>query len=359
MLVYLDTAQFAWLERADEQLRTRFINGWRDHGCELSVSLQLLQEVVKRGSAQDVEARLETMRSLRPIRGIPTAAAGVIVMEARVQMLGLMDRPVANPIEYGVSSLFPMMDEGVLAQDTWSLVRHLDRFNRANQVLAALENTGRVLPKTRKGVRIDPDEIEAHVRRSEELLADGTAETARFLRTIGENVIRGIKEADGDPRAACVRDWGLADLRCLSDIREEDLLKAAAFLGAVTFAAEHIAVELRIQEEEVLELVNELRPYEAPGYCIEMAVSRARAAHTKEPTAGDHVDEEHVSFAPYVDLMFVDKRTLDFVDRERRRKDGRMVDGAPVNITRARDLENVLEQIQRAKRNTPLEGDPY
>ena len=269
MLVYLDTAQFAWLERADEQLRIHFINGWRDHGCELSVTLQLLQEVVKRGSAQDVEARLETMRSLRPFRGIPTSAGGLIVMEARVQMLGLINRPVASPLEYGVASLFPVMEEGALAQALWGSARELEGFNMANQVLAALENTARLLPKTRKGVWIDPNEIEARVRQSEALNADGmTDATAWFVKKIGEKVIHGIKEADGDPRTARVRDWGLADLGCLSDIRDEDLMKTATFLETARFAAEAIASELRIEEEDVLELVNGLRPYEAPGYCI-------------------------------------------------------------------------------------------
>ncbi len=78
-----------------------------------------------------------------------------------------------------------------------------------------------------------------------------------------------------------------------------------------------------------------------------MAVCRARIAHNMEPSASDQVDEEHVSFAPYVDLLFVDKRTRGHVDSERRRADGRMVDGAASSITRARDLQDALEQIQR------------
>ena len=239
-----------------------------------------------------------------------------------------------------------MMDEGTPAETIREHPHHFAQFNQKDSLAAQLESIKKVLPDRKKGVQISPDEMEQRVRRMGEQLSPGMGPGASPFLAIGEGVIRDVKEADGDVWAASLRAWGLADLKCLGDIRGEDHTKAAGFLEAARHAADDIAAELGVREAQVLELVDDLRPYEAPGYSIEMAVSRARIAHNMEPTASDQVDEEHVAFAPYVDLMFVDKRTRGYVESERRRDDGRMVDGAEASITSARNLQDTLEQIR-------------
>ena len=81
-----------------------------------------------------------------------------------------------------------------------------------------------------------------------------------------------------------------------------------------------------------------------------MAVARARARHSTAPTASDQLDEEHVSFGPYVDLLFVDKRTAGYLTEEFRRKDGRMYFDPARSIKRARDVAEMLARIEETPR---------
>lgn len=342
MLIYLDTAQFAWLEQADAQVRSEFIEDWRQSGCHLALSLQLLQEAAKRGSQQDIDARLATMRSLHPLRGIPAGSAGVMVREVTVQMAARLGKGVDDPIGYGTATIFPMMPDDEPEATVRGHSRELEGFNIASSIQAELEASGKTLPPLKKNETVDPDQIEHAIRA---LLSTLPPESASFHKAVAEAVIDDARAADGNAWQARLERFGLSRLKCLPDIRPEDLSKAAGFLEAARFAVDDIAWELGAEEEEVRALILDLRPYEAPGYSLEMAVSRARVLHNASPKASDKVDEEHVCFAPYVDLLFADKRTRAFIDAEMRREDGRVVPQTAASISVARDLQDVREQI--------------
>ena len=350
MLVYLDTAQFAWLQRASTEKRTAFVELWRETGCELAISLQVLQETVKLGSVDDVLRRLIVMHDLRPFRGLPAGSAGVTVREITVQVAELLGMPIIDPIAYISAEVFPAMaDDGPLDVIRNS-VRDLQRFNSMAEMTAQLETTAKQLPTpVRKRTDVD-DGLEDRLAAAATAQAGGVPGLEAHLRQMGQRVAESLRSAEGEVWAAKVRLWGVQDLEALPHLRDdEDLSSAAGFAYVARDAAQDIAVELSVDVEQVLAFVNRLYLFRAPGTGLEMAVRRARRKHNRAPVASDQTDGEHLTFAPYVDLMLVDKHTLGLVKQEIQRADGRIPEGAADGVTRARDLSEVARLIQERR----------
>lgn len=200
MLVYLDTAQFVWLEQAEQRERERFLESWGELGCELAVSLQILQEVRKRGTAKDVSSRLTTISTLQPLRGIPAGSAGVASREAAVQIRELLGVGPDDPLAYGRGSLFPPMELGRLGEAMTTHSADLQRFNLVGHAAAQIQANIFTLPGLKKGVQVDPHAMEKSIRAMQEVtlrdLPDGVAKD--MAQSVGERTIEAIKAADGD-----------------------------------------------------------------------------------------------------------------------------------------------------------------
>jgi len=350
MLVYLDTAQFAWLEQADPRDRERFLETWRELGCELAVSLQILQEVRKRGTAEDVSRRLTTLATLGPLRGIPAGSAGVTIREATVQIRRMLGQGSDDPLAEGQAEIFPEMSLETLVDAMNTHSGELHQFNLVGDAQATIQAIGLALPPLEKGVRVDPLAMELGIREQQRQTLKNLPEgvTADMVRSMGERVISAIKAADGDLWKANLIRLGIDGMAYLGEIQPEDYLKTSTFREAAREWADDIAAEAGITTSEVLAHLDELHPYQAPGFSLEMAVFRARGRHSSEPTAADQVDEEHVSFAPYVDLLFADKRTVGYLKEETQRKDGRVAYDASEFVAKARNLEDVRTRLVAA-----------
>lgn len=351
MLIYLDTAQLAWLESAPDDERSQFVTVWRNLGCELAVSLQVLQEIQKRGTPDLVAARLATLQLLQPLRGIPAGSAGVMMFEITEQIRRRVGGVSGRHIDRGRQHLFPFLAFTTVKEAVAQHAVHLDRWNAIGEVQAELQGNARFLTPLKKGIRVDPAKMTAFLRSVQESVLRGLSrsEAADMFRDLGDRAIEALNAADGNLWEANLKRLGISELSCLSEIRPEDFGKAAGFLEAARDFASDVATDANTDPSTVLRLVNQLRPYDAPGYSIEMAVARARARHSQKPTAGDQVDEEHVCFAPYVDLMFVDKRTKAYVEEEVRRRDGRVAYDPTAKLVRPRNISDVLAAIRRAE----------
>lgn len=347
MLIYLDTAQLAWLEGASESEQSEFVTTWQKFGCELAVSLQILQEIQKRGSPDNVSARLGTLQQLQPLRGIPAASAGVMMLEIteqiRQRVAGVSDDYLSRCRRH----LFPPLSKATLCAAIAQHSIELVRFNMIGQAQAILQGDARVLTPLRKGMRVDPVDLAEFIRGIRKQVLEGLSanQATEVFRVSGDRAINAIHDAEGDLWEANLRRLGISELACLKQLHPEDFSKAAGFVEMARSFAADVATGAGTNPSTVLALVNELRPNDAPGYSLEMAVARARTRHSRGPTAADQVDEEHVSFAPYVDLMFVDKRTKAYIEEEVRRHDGRVAYDPSAKLVRPRNLSDVLEAI--------------
>jgi hypothetical protein len=351
LLVYLDSAQLSWIEQLPGDKRDEFITKWRELGCELALSLQLLQEVHKRGADERVRTRAKAISELSPLRGIPAGSAGVMVREIIAQVRRIVGSSDSDVLADGRRALFPIMSRRTLFETLDIQTPQFSRFNMIGDAQARLQTNARSLPPIKKDTRVDPIVMENFIRskQKELLTALPPSIAADLARELGERAIDSVKAANGNLWQANLARLGISNIRCLSDLQYEDYSKAAGFIEMATEFAEDIGKGAGINKSEVLKLVNELNPYDAPGYSLEMAVARARARHSHNPTASDQVDEEHVTFAPYVDIMFVDKRTQAYLTEEVRRQDGRIAFDPMSKVVRARDVEDVLAKIEAAK----------
>lgn len=346
MLVYLDTGQLAWLEAAPSEARDDFLSMWRTHECELAVTTELLQEAVARGSPERLAQRVVTLARLNPLRGIPTSAGGMMIREIATQVRSVTGLTPTTKSETS-NLLFPFLPIQQLLEAVKETFHHLVRFNRQGALAAQLEEVQKTLRQPRPGERVGRMEMAERVAAGTDRLSLILSGEEIFAADeVGRQVAERVEEAGGDPWTARIQSWGLESLHCLHELRPEDLSKAAGFVGLAAEFPIDVARVAGVTEADVARSLPSLRPYEAPGYSIEMAVSRARLAHNAASKASDQVDEEHVSFAPYVDLLFVDKRTRDYVGREVRRNDGRIVAGAADSIRSASSLADVRDAIE-------------
>jgi hypothetical protein len=95
------------------------------------------------------------------------------------------------------------------------------------------------------------------------------------------------------------------------------------------------------------DIISRFDPYECPSFRVTAAVRRARVSHPKSPEPGDKIDEDHLAYAPYVDLMVVDKRTRSFAEQESRRSHGLLRPADISSLAQARHLQEVMGLVKR------------
>jgi hypothetical protein len=91
-------------------------------------------------------------------------------------------------------------------------------------------------------------------------------------------------------------------------------------------------------------------PYEAPGFSLKLAIRRERLRHADSAKASDLLDEEHIVFAPYVDVLLVDKRTYDYAQRAVARNTPPLPLNPESALRKAAQLKDVLQVMQELRK---------
>jgi hypothetical protein len=196
--------------------------------------------------------------------------------------------------------------------------------------------------------RITPDALEAMAEQPalEGGMADLPPEGAEMMRAMSELVDAKIRE-HGTIRAALEDVYNLGDLDVRDTLLDSDLASASVFFVSAREEAKKVLMATGGDPEDSNALVRKLSPYRLTGFALQLAVQRGRKRHPKADKAGDQLDIAHLSFAPFVDLLFVDKRTLGFISQEEQRYTAPLPEDACSNIFRAGTLAQVSEIIAR------------
>ena len=112
--------------------------------------------------------------------------------------------------------------------------------------------------------------------------------------------------------------YGLVGIEVTPTLRPTDLTAASLFFSSAREKIKQIAETFNTPMPFLMALLPKLHPYKVPGYSLGMAINRAWLLSGNRAETGDRVDDDHVTFAPYVDVLFVDKRTFAFLNRELR-----------------------------------------
>jgi hypothetical protein len=345
VIVYLDSAHLALLERASADGRRAFFRTWGGCKCQLALSLHHLQEIGQLSDRTSVARRLQVLDDFPIIRCKPAGYDLVLQLEIAFQLArarGLEPNVTASAL----ATLFPKSTaidvSAAVNQYPWILAA----MRPAHETGAEASNYAKQAEQQTRGVRkrklrtpsgVDEHQIESLL---ESTLAELPPQVQTTVRDMWNRVRDTIRERGG-LRLGLEEVFGLSDLAIRHKIPDADLPSISVFYdtarthwSSIASPAEMVASDPYMQR---------LDPYAARGFALQLAVRRGRKRHTKPDEASDEIDVAHIAFAPYVDVLFVDKRTLGFVHQERRDNPALLPFDFTNTIERAGSLQRVEE----------------
>jgi hypothetical protein len=345
MLIYLDSAHFDYLERASSAEVARLQSALARDGCELAVSLHHLQEMAQLADTASTMRRLRVLGLFPIVRFGQATSELALRFEVQVEIIKSLGFNV-DLQRSAVDTLFPISSFSEIER----AIVNAEPFLRSMRVPLEMSASASNLTKGQKRVslrrRVPPDEP-TRLRARElalEAVQDQPPQVADMVLELFARVESEVLSA-GDIRSALENMYELETVAIRSRILDADLASIAVFFQTARGQVADIAAKLGIDRDLVSQAVEYLDPYECPGFALQLAVRRARDAHTKPDEPGDEIDLTHIAFAPYVTLLLADKRTHTFIHQEMRRPDGRLDPKFTGNVMRVGSLSQLAEQI--------------
>lgn len=346
-LVYLDSAQFDWLERAPSNKRREFLNAWAGVGAELALSLHHLQEMGQLRDADSLQQRLGVLKLFPVVRCGPVSSEEITRREIRMLLQQQSTSPSDDVWTADRWSLFPECDlEDVIASTLqFQSVFHL--FRDALKEGAVAENLSKAA-RPKKPLKI-PDNFDWAAMKAEwpSTIDEVSAQMPEIPIEIWSAFRAMLPQFTGHSsvRSMLVTQYQLSAIETIDRIPDDDLVSAHIFYSAARDEFSRIAMQLELQSSDCEDVISKIRMYDAPGFALKVALRRARRPHPREAEPGDQTDEDHVAFTPYVDLLFADKRTVSFLQQEARRAPNPLPQALVARVRKAADLDDIVEQI--------------
>jgi hypothetical protein len=365
MLVYLDTAHFSYLaDTADVDTVRAFFNAWEQAECALAVSIAHLKEIAQLDDPLSRERRVASLERFPQIRFSPAVSVQLMIEEVKHQYharscgedadaRGLRDRLFPRSDVREIRENLSHMEEVVpgirrLNEQYADNTKAYRRIRLFIEELLQITNGKPLLDELPPEViRLTPEDIEkakAEVQHPE--LAPLKAIYDRVKRKRGRGDVLPERIYQVAPMLGFLKllqEPGIARRRFPKDDRE---LVAGFFRSAI----EELGIERR--ESSLLTtpwtiVMNEMDPYECPGWNLWMAISRGLRSAPKNEESSDPVDWEHAFHLPYVDLGFVDKRIMGHIQDQSRRNGFRLSPDAVSHIRYAPGLRAAICEIQK------------
>lgn len=362
MLVYLDTAHFSYLDQADRVRLEAFFRAWSDAGCVLAYSIPHLKELAQLGDPDSRERRLACLERFPEIRFSPEVSVQLIVEEIRHQYDArsrgeradprvLRNRLFPRSSVEEVREFLPHIAEVVpdlrqmnerYAEFVNGVRKHLPFLNELFEIGRGRPWLSELPPEITKLTKEDIDAARLKVRHP--VLAPIKAIYERVKRKRGQRRFLPERIYEAAPSLRWLKLLDEPGIACRR-FPEED---AELAVGFYRVAIEELGIER--QESAYLVtpwtiLVNEMTPYDCPGWSLWMAISRGLRSAPKEAYASDPLDWEHAVHLPYVDLAFVDKRILGHLQNQSRRPEFPLTPDEVSHIRRAPDLEALIREV--------------
>ena len=349
MLVYLDSAHLALLDRAPTSERDLFLSAWRSCNCELALSLHHLQEIAQLSDAASAERRLQVLKLFPSVRCKPAGVDLVLRLEIQLQLYRLLGLS-PDVRRSATETLFPQAGYNEIRAATIDFQPLFKHMRIAHQMGANASNTSKRAVQAAKAGnlrrKVDPatlgflgaDEM------FEEALASAPPDVRVTMRQVFDQVRNGIQN-HGNIRRALENIYGIASVEFIDEIVDDDLAAVSVFFASARSEIPAVFGRVGADPSDSERLVQRMDPYAAPGFSLQLAVQRARKRHPMPDKPGDEIDVAHVGFAPYVDLLLVDKRTFGFAVQEARDNPKRLASDRLNTIRQAGTLQQAAEAI--------------
>lgn len=360
VLVYFDNADFVWMERlqaTDPDRWAEFLQRWHDGPFRLALSFHHAQEFGQMVDAASIDRRIDLLRSFEPrtcFGNIGSLRAMELEIAVQFDELAWGESARANSLRdcmfppAGIDNFEQVIRE---AEREIKRVRGLleacaetanwsDRTNR--ELVDKLRTRGQRWPRP-PGEDFDWDRAWELFRRSWEHDGLGHDERTRIERLFRPWFDHAKRE--GSSRRGSEAVLGLKGIPGVGEFADENLAELGMFYGRARAAAIELADMMGIPRHFFAGVITELDPFRCPGMRLKLAVQRARGRARKPQEPGDDIDEEHLMFVPYVDLAFVDKRTLDYARRETGEGRQKLPQGSLAMMRRGGSLERVSSAL--------------
>jgi len=355
MLVYLDTAELAELDRLDrsgDPVVTEFFRVWAERQYVLALSRTHAEEM----------AQLEDMESLGKRLGMlerfPTLAFNdanhdwVSELEIRAQTLQRLNADESNPYRKIRDDLFPICEPGSFWRFVLELRPHVLAARTHREQAATLENrelhSRRMLrkvagkrPKLPAITDVDPLFFEIVGRQYNRLMeatndpfsmhVRGRLQTCRGRKLSRRQALLCIYGLEEFPAAARAPDEDLSMLGWLKELGERYVHKWCVLEG--------------FPSDAVTAALHDFDPYAAPGISSGRAVYRGWRKSDNRRKPGDHSDGEHILAAAHTDHAFVDSRTATFIEQSRRSEPDLLSPCLQTVFHRSGPVESVLKAL--------------
>src|SRR6185503_15704904 len=354
MLVYLDSGDIANLERLaarDPNAFAGFIEAWVARSCTLALSLHHAQEISQLADDASRECRLALLSRFPDIRYEWGGSYQVARLEALAQLIARLEGTQADYVRDVGSRLFQQQGLEPLAETVSEEGPRL-RALQAEQVATSAirgDTRGVKLPHSYRKQALNKVDL-SHIASisSRALAMDGLTAFTHAAAAPTVAAINAHLASAPNVRVAFERAYELEGLDVIRSVDDEDIHRVATFFSVAREVASECATELGADAAIALRALN---PYECPGVCVEMAVSRAQDLSAQAADASDEPDRAHMSYLPYVDAMFADRRTVGFLEQSARSgKAGPLLATQSRRLARSSDLSRFFEVLDAITR---------
>lgn len=344
--VYFDNSQLHLLSetrRNDASRFAAFLEVWSARNCALALSQAHLSEINRYDDQLRRTARYDLLESLLPIHSDIPVGDNVppifVLLTNREILSALIKRELVSLQNSALKNCATGFPDRLTSKDHIDLLKHLpavdiyrnvlDAFYEANRMGAAAN----IRPAQTKyevhrlseipATGIKPDDVADVLSRLEEV-RDGIAnlDALRDLITPGEmdGVIGGmrstietfVKRTEEVGSSKAFAEYLGVDSTNQPDLRKPiDLLIQQHTFG---FSVRHFLTELWGGEdaEKLNRVAAQVRLEDCPGTWLKYAVQVQMRKATPIDDPSNYYDLEHISYLPYVDVLFADKRITTF-----------------------------------------------
>jgi hypothetical protein len=349
--VYLDSGDLANLERLAVQAPIafdEFLSGWGERGCALALSLHHAQELSQLADSTSRARRLSVLERFPSVRFEPGGSHKVLTFEIMVQVIARLNQEAPEYAPKASACLFQDVGLDAFKATVLESREHLVALQAAQGATAKARDTtrGTRLPHSYRRQTRDKMDLPAALRGIQSALtAEGlTGEMRAHLESLRANL-----ESCPNLRSAFERTYGIEGYDCVGETDDEDIHRVGTFFTVAREAISAYATDIGAPADRCLALLPTLDPYGCPGTRIEMAVSRAQDLSNQAAESSDEPDRAHVSFLPYVDVLFADRRTVAFFQQAVKggRRNESLVSCAP-KLHKSGPAEALLRSIDSA-----------
>lgn len=316
MIVYFDSAQFAWLQQASNEERASFRQVCDDLAIEAVLSLGHLTEIAQLGDATNIAHRMHILEIFPVLRSAGQSSADITGREIIQQLCLALGGGVESRLQL-LDRVAPYTSTSAVAGEVQALLPQLRAVSSAFTDSAAAETAKLRIPNLAPRSLRAPTQITPEMIANARALMDSSTEDpemrAQMYRTM-EKILQNLPGATH--REAMIRVSGLDGVPWIAEILDEDLAIVGAQHIRAIEVAEDVLHRIGATPIDPIALAAVLHPLGRPSTRLLLTVRRGRQRQASQTGRNDHIDEEHIAFTPYIDVMFVDKRTRHYLVTE-------------------------------------------